>query len=332
MSYISLAAAIIQLQWEWNHRKEFPAPPPPPPPSSPHLVLSDGESTTIGVGSLYGTDGVTWTNNAISGLKNIAYNASIPLYLGYGPGSIMYHSTDGITWTNVGTSPGTPSRGYWNGSLWVVIDFSSNAIYTSPNGIAWTARVNPLVNWVGEDIIWSVGLNLWIAVGQSVLSPGQSLLTSPDGITWTHVPAPGVLPWEGLRGCGEFAGTTFVCGFLSPATGSGFWTSANGVVWTNTFNNGSLQVPMRPANGTTAVVTMRQQTRNIYRSLDGINWVAQTLTIPTMAGGSTGLAYFSGQFVMTYSPSGEIYKSTDEGVSWSIVTTLATTTPWKMLR
>jgi hypothetical protein len=89
-------------------------------------------------------------------------------------------STDGVTWTarNAGSSP---LRGVgWSGTLAVIVG-DSGTVFTSPDGIAWTAQVTNTtsnlnhVAWVGSQ---------FVAVGD-----GGIVLTSPDGVSWSSRPS-----------------------------------------------------------------------------------------------------------------------------------------------
>jgi hypothetical protein len=65
----------------------------------------------------------------------------------------------------------------------------AGTILTSPDGATWTTRVNPPGNDLtcvayGNDLFVAVGADFSAGIGPNSIS-GCTILTSPDGITWT---------------------------------------------------------------------------------------------------------------------------------------------------
>lgn len=130
-------------------------------------------------------DGLVWTprvSPAANDWTNVTYGNGTFVAVAYdGPSNHGMYSTDGITWvlTNLpsGATYAFVGVTYGNG-LFVAVSLLGH-IYTSPNGIIWTPRTNPLGMTPLMTVVY--GASLFVALAQSGV--GQ-VLTSPDGITW----------------------------------------------------------------------------------------------------------------------------------------------------
>jgi len=70
---------------------------------------------------------------------------------------------------------------------------------TSPDGINWTTRTNPLgigTNSRFMDVVWSPGAGLFVAVSRT--SDGYRVITSPNGINWTARKSAADNEWYGV--------------------------------------------------------------------------------------------------------------------------------------
>lgn len=108
-------------------------------------------------------------------------------------------SSDGITWTNGNSNIlGINGRAVaYGGNTWVAVSLGgANTIATSTDGTIWTGRGNTIITSGGSfngglSIAYGKnnnGNDLWIAGGGRVnqtVPIGNTLATSPDGITWT---------------------------------------------------------------------------------------------------------------------------------------------------
>jgi serine/threonine protein kinase len=105
------------------------------------------------------------------------------------PGTILT-SPDGHTWTahSSGTSQGLLGIA-WSGSQFVAVGGWGDTILTSPDGHTWTAQNFGPSNYqyLFSGVVWSGSQFVVVGVGGVVgsgLYPG-TILTSPDGRTWT---------------------------------------------------------------------------------------------------------------------------------------------------
>ena len=148
-----------------------------------------------GTASFTSTDAVTWTQGTVVGdffgfpnqYDSITYGNDTFVATGYNAAErrfVVMRSPNGSTWTegsNLGRHDSFRSVVSFGNSLFVAI--TDMTIYTSPDGITWTARSSPDPYFMRSV---TYGNGLFVAVGLDI--PGirfRGVLTSPDGITWT---------------------------------------------------------------------------------------------------------------------------------------------------
>jgi hypothetical protein len=133
----------------------------------------------------YSYDGYTWiqspvgpTPSAQAVVRDIAWGND--KFVAACAGAV-YYSYDGLYWYNLGNILAGSDQTFcvaYNGLMWVIGGrFASVAnIAYSYDGIRW---INTSVTFNVTDIAWSG--SIWVAV----TTTNQTVLTSPDGITWT---------------------------------------------------------------------------------------------------------------------------------------------------
>lgn len=137
-------------------------------------------------------DGINFTERAGSSGQN-AFDVSYVNGIWMIFGDTHYRSTNGATFTPM-TTPFTTNtiRGAaWNGSVYCAVggftDTADSHIWTSTDGDNWTQRSSGTglnLNLVG--IIWDG--SKFVAMGShDSTTASVYTLTSPDGITWTHI-------------------------------------------------------------------------------------------------------------------------------------------------
>lgn len=230
----------------------------------------NGSSAAVGATS---PDGVTWTALVISAIQAIIFANG--MFVAVGTNTVQT-STNGTTWTTRTIPVGTWTSITYGGGLFVA-GGSSGAIATSPDGITWTARtgagggnfasiaygagrfvaLSQAINGGGatstDGINWTlittpVGItaqSLVFANGLFVAVGDSGAITSPDGLTWTPRPMPGVpLGSAGYRAVTYYNGRFIAVG--SSTAGNPLCAdSPDGVTWTARF---------MPAGGYSAIL------------------------------------------------------------------------------
>jgi hypothetical protein len=104
---------------------------------------------------------------------SVAFGAGL-FVLGDAGGTNMWTSPDGLTWTARGTAGVYVT--FLNG---LFLSFGGTSLFTSPDGINWTSRT---VTGIGSNSIYQIvfGNGLYVLIGNTGF-----IATSPDGINWT---------------------------------------------------------------------------------------------------------------------------------------------------
>lgn len=183
------------------------------------------------------------------------------VHLPQGPGSTddqfcIIRSSDGISWTfqAEGTPPFTPThRGYSvDLDMFIVLgeeydpgeDFMPMLYaYSTDAGATWTrGTVSPTCySHGGKNIVWSEDLELFVTVVSETAAdsaPGNKILTSPDGASWTFrtIPMPNGGADDGNRGWTdvfETGSSLTVVGYDydNPTDPESLATSTDAVTW-----------------------------------------------------------------------------------------------------
>lgn len=201
------------------------------------LVWSGSQFVAVGWGwtILTSPDAVAWTDRSLDGgntspfLSAVTWSGNRFVAVGNSPsGGAVFTSPDAITWTrqSVDAGLGNELNGVaWSGAAYVAVgqpgidDARAQNVFTSTTGVTWMGEsaTNGSFETL-QSVVWS---------GTQFLVGGNSLLTSPDGISWSG----GSLPptsYAGVRWHGvTWTGTEFVAvgdlGFVL--------TSTDGVDW-----------------------------------------------------------------------------------------------------
>lgn len=130
--------------------------------------------------------GVTWTTVSMPTINHfVMWIPSQNQFVAFGP-SVCYTSPDGITWT-----PRTIAAVSWNsaafsptlgsGSGRIVVVGANTFAYSDDAGVTWTPG-SALTATAIIGVIWSAVDIIFVAASRT----GSSIMTSPDGITWTQ--------------------------------------------------------------------------------------------------------------------------------------------------
>ena len=250
------------------------------------------------------------TSNAISPAWTGGINAGITyafgLYIRVGTDNILYSSPDLLpssTWTARQTTVSQAQTPIFTGSLLVAQGSSSTTVYTSTDGITWTARTTPAITL--NQIYYGNGL--FIQVGSTGV-----INTSPDGITWSArvsgtTQSLRAVIWTGSQ-------------FIAAGNGNVRCTSPDGITWTV----GSFSGPA----GNTVIYSMKLFAGKLFCVSQSSQLVVSTndlLTISNVDGiGQIPTFYFESVqtpsnlfFRLVESNVHNVYMYTSDGVSWN---------------
>ncbi len=127
---------------------------------------------------------------SVSG-RDVAYSPPLNMWIMSGAGgNCGARSIDGgFTWTMIScatmgiTSASGSITWSTNQTLWIATGTSgTNTLSTSPDGVVWTTRPNPLTSTCLKTA-YSPTLNIWVAVG--TVGSSSTITSSTDTITWT---------------------------------------------------------------------------------------------------------------------------------------------------
>ena len=231
-------------------------------------------------------------------------------------GSIQTSTNGGVSWTarSSGTINQLMSVAH-DGSSWMAVGASSTVLW-SPNGTTWTSRstcCGGIWNAVAGNGI------TWVRVG----SGGQLATSTDNGVTWTARPSTvgtglNSVDWDGTR-------------FIAVGDNGQIITSLTGTTWTNVtpapgFGIGLWEV--RGSGSTWIAVgapNVTPNTAQILRSTDGgASWVRVTAGVPTPGHTLYSVGYNpTSRLWMAVGlggTSGAIYRSGNDGLTWSAVT------------
>jgi hypothetical protein len=180
------------------------------------------------------------------------------------------------------TCPSQPSIGRmaWSPELGLFVAVGGSAattsIFTSPDGVTWTARNNPAsASNIFTGVVWCPELGLFV-----VQSNYSTPLSSPDGITWTARTGSSAGTWISMAYSPQLKliiswGTSWSAGVL---------TSSDGVTWTrNTgiaaFNGGPGQgsTAWAPELGLFCTIIGNGPNSTAMTSPDGVTWSSYNL-------------------------------------------------------
>ena len=298
--------------------------------------------------SLNATTWVQQTSPLTSNLNGVAWNGTLLVAVGASGASMS--SLDGITWTSIAwTTFGIPLYdvawdgakfiavsgsiyyssidGNWGGAAsngdyrtttyaiypalgsWISVG-SGGRIYTSLDGVNWTARFSGM-----KDSVVGLANNGTVTVA---LGGKCNFMTTADGVTWaTYASA-----MPASNSCKDiiWASTTnqFVAltsGFSGVAKGN-IYTSPDGINWTLVSTTGPIRaenIAYSPTAGFVAVGSPDFVTGEIWSSTDAMTWTKQA--VPNAL---NDVAWVNNQFIAV-GKNGAIHTSAD-GITWTTQT------------
>lgn len=265
------------------------------------IIYANSLFVAVGNGGKISTspDGITWTAQtsgfSTTNISGITYGAGT--FVAVGASGKISTSTNGTTWsaqTPVGTV-GFQSVTYFNSLFVAGANSGGTGVYTSPDGVTWTARTSGSGAIIQRPVIVS---------GILYFPCTNTFIYSSDAITWKTKTLPS---------------TTFVkkfgSNYLANSTFPGFlWTSTDGIEWTGqnsgfgTTNN----VNVVSYNGTDLYVAAGAA-GTLSTSPDLVTWTLRTSNFGSNA--ILSIAYGNGMFVIAGSASS--VASSPDGITWT---------------
>lgn len=202
------------------------------------LTYNNGRFLAVGNGGavLLSADGTTWTPET-SGTANDLYAVtnSAAGFIAIGANGTIITSSDGATWTSIPLVTTNTLYGITSGNGRFVAVGAAGTLITSTDGITWqtdqtssllpdlkgVAFGAPQLAYVYTPQNGYTTLNLPAATFVAVGVNG-TLLTSPDGITWT---TQNPIPTNSLNA------VTYGHQFVAVGDGGGIFTSIDGLTW-----------------------------------------------------------------------------------------------------
>ena len=255
-----------------------------------------------------------WTTNQITtnsfGFHHVVYGNGIYVAVGEaGDSGGFYTSADGLHWTLQYSEPNSwgVTLNYSAGYFTAVAPRSGfNAADVSLDGTNWTTSIFALVNYLFTPSAITYGNGLNVVVGST--NNVASIMTSPDGTTWTYRKA-GISPGGPINGVafgnrrfvaiGNNDGNVYASGPLNAGTswtkyailGGSSISSANGLFF----------VPLTSSSN--------------LLSTDGINWSLKATGLTNMLGVVT---YGNGIFMAQcgISKFGSYLATSTDGTNW----------------
>ena len=263
--------------------------------------------------------GAIWSTGAPAGandLRGVAFGSSATygnIFIAVGVTGALFSSTNGINWTAlVNPLPAVTLNAVTYYGGKYLAVGAGGVILLSTDGITFTPQTSGTGNVL--NAVTNNGLGVFVATGAN-----GTIITSPDGISWTVVPP--VTP-NALYGI-TYGNSKFVA---VGATGT-LLTSTDGSTWqTVTLLSAAILrgIAYGAVNGTSSVVptfAALGDTGTLVTSIDGgATWVLQA---PITSTPPFNAVTFGHQFVAV-SNVGSIFASID-GLAWTSVTSPATT-------
>jgi len=215
----------------------------------------------------------TWISRHTGGnsLNGIAFGNGI--FVAVGVGGRILTSPDGMTWALQTSGTGYDLYGITYANEKFAVVGSGGMILTSTNGTSWTQQTSGIIEFLNGV---AYGNGTFVAVGDWT-DFHITILTSPDGVTWTERGK--TYPFDYLDGV-SFGNGTFVA--------VGHWfnlsviiTSPDGITWTQQTVPYPNAIPLHGVTYGNGNFVAVGDAGKILTSPDGITWMHRTSSYDT---------------------------------------------------
>lgn len=218
---------------------------------------------------------------------------------------------DGVTWsapTEITTSNVDPKIKFLNNAFFIFYPTSiQNSVLRSTDGVTWFLVTMPIAaRW--EMCVYGAGKYLFLA-------NGTATATSTDGVTWTA----GTNKINSAHNNAVYGAGLFVVPCSFPTNGT-YLTSPDGVTWTTRTSTGMQSVYKIEFDGSgfLASVSASTYTTTLY-STTGTSWTFNSSLSQPFRMGACGAFSVGGGRWITMSTTSFCYESTNNGVSWTLI-------------
>ena len=272
------------------------------------------EAAAAGTGTLW-TMRTAPSSSYFEQFSSVEYGGGV--WVAVGANSAM-KSTDGVTWTQV-AGDWTGDNGYWTsitygGGRWVAVSNRYRA-RTSTDLVNWTITAPSMAreqSW--SDVTYGLdadGNGLFVAVGWTgtYQTDARTIMTSPDGETWTARTAPNLKSWSSVT----YGNGLFVAVSQSMYSGSHVMTSPDGENWTAQSTPYEQWRSVAYENGLFVAVGGGYGSSRVMTSRDGIAWTGQIISIDAAL---NSVVYGDGVWIAV-SDSGTRVMTSPDGNTWT---------------
>lgn len=210
--------------------------------------------------------------------RNIAFGAG--LFVAPVTATQMFTSDDGINWSvSAGPAIYTSVCIYFDNGTFITFATNTSALYTSPDGLAWTVRT------LTASTTWNCGAGNGAGVHVVAAHDRSTAVSTDNGETWS---AGGLLPFAFVANYMAFGNGVWVVTNLS-STQTVAYSIDNGATWqlSDTFYLNSAQIyqkvryvehELRDGTPDNAFVVLDVSGSHTHRSFDGVTWFGMTPT------------------------------------------------------
>jgi predicted small lipoprotein YifL len=204
------------------------------------LTYNSGKFLAVGDGGaiLYSTDGATWasvTSGTISDLYAVSNKGSG--FIATGANGTLLTSGDGINWVagNSGTTNTLYGITYGNG-IYVAVGANGTLITSTDQGAIWGTIASSTNSYL-KGVAYGVPKLAYVYTTQNLPVPAATfvavgangtLVTSPDGVTWTT---------QNSISSTSLNAVTYGHQFVAVGDGGSIFTSIDGLTWLPTRNS-----------------------------------------------------------------------------------------------
>ncbi|MGI8601549.1 MAG: hypothetical protein ACR2OZ_00960 [Verrucomicrobiales bacterium] len=230
-----------------------------------------------GLGAVHGQAGLgerwEWRNPLPQGSELNALAESEGRLIAVGSAGTVLTTTDGMSWTPRVSGTRNYLRAVAaSGATVVAVGRDGDIVTSTDGGLTWALRSSSAMSW--NTVIHGGGV--WLAAGRIASEPYTgTVMTSPDGLTWTAVTVPNTSSTAySAFTCAVWTGLRFVLGSGWNVDGNErLATSEDGITWTPRAARFS-SVQGLAWTGSRVVAVGRDYNNNaeIFISPDGITW------------------------------------------------------------